>query len=43
MIRRDENSINIFHDKKNEAGYIYSFSTRRRVYKWSDLKVSVWI
>lgn len=21
MIRRDENSINIFHDKKNEAGY----------------------
>lgn len=23
--------------------YIYSFSTRRRVYKWSDLKVSVWI
>ena len=23
--------------------YIYSFSTRRRVYKWADLKVSVWI
>ena len=23
--------------------YIYSFSTRRRVYKWSDLNVSVWI
>lgn len=23
--------------------YIYSFSTRRRVYKWVDLKVSVWI
>ena len=21
MIRRDENSINVFHDKKNEAGY----------------------
>lgn len=21
MIRRDENSINIYHDKKNEAGY----------------------
>lgn len=23
--------------------YIYSFSTRRRVYKWVDLNVSVWI
>lgn len=23
--------------------YIYSFSTRRRVYKWADLNVSVWI
>ena len=23
--------------------YIYSFSTRRRVYQWVDLKVSVWI
>ena len=23
--------------------YIYSFSTRRRAYKWVDLKVSVWI
>ena len=22
---------------------IYSFSTRRRVYKWADLNVSVWI
>lgn len=27
-------------DAKN---YIYSFSTRRRVYKWADLNVSVWI
>lgn len=23
--------------------YVYSFSTRRRVYKWQDLHVSVWI
>ena len=23
--------------------YLYSFSTRRRVYKWKDLNVSVWI
>ena len=23
--------------------YIYSFSTRRRVYKWADLNVSMWI
>ena len=23
--------------------YIYSFSTRRRVYKWADLNVSVWV
>ena len=23
--------------------YIYNFSTRRRVYKWADLNVSVWI
>ena len=23
--------------------YIYSFSTRRRVHKWADLNVSVWI
>ena len=23
--------------------YIYSFSTRRRVYKWADLNVRVWI
>lgn len=23
--------------------YLYSFSTRRRVYKWTDLNVSVWI
>lgn len=23
--------------------YIYSFSTRRRVYKWVDLNVSVWV
>ena len=23
--------------------YLYSFSTRRRVYNWKDLNVSVWI
>lgn len=23
--------------------YLYSFSTRRRVYKWADLNVSVWV
>lgn len=23
--------------------YLYSFSTRRRVYKWKDLNVSVWV
>ena len=23
--------------------YIYSYSPRRRVYKWADLNVSVWI
>lgn len=23
--------------------YLYSFSTRRRVYNWKDLNVSIWI
>ena len=37
----------MFRSKKWEIEdakkYIYSFSTRRRVYKWADLHVSVWI
>ena len=31
------------HPDKNTEEFIYSFSTRRRVYKWVDLNVSVWI
>ncbi len=28
---------------KDAKEYLYSFSTRRRVYNWKDLNVSVWI
>ena len=28
---------------KDAKEYLYSFSTRRRVYNWQDLNVSVWI
>ena len=28
---------------KDAKDYLYSFSTRRRVYNWKDLNVSVWI
>lgn len=29
--------------KDDAKKYLYSFSTRRRVYNWKDLNVSVWI
>ena len=28
---------------KDAKEYLYSFSTRRRVYNWKDINVSVWI
>ena len=28
---------------KDAQDYVYSFSTRRRIFNWSDLNVSVWI
>lgn len=28
---------------KDAKEYLYSFSTRRRVYNWQDLNVSIWI
>lgn len=40
----DHIKIGEFTLKLNDAKkYLYSFSTRRRVYKWKDLNVSVWI
>ena len=29
--------------RNNKSAPIYSFSTRRRVYKWANLNVGVWI
>ena len=37
---RSETNLTGIDDAKK---YIYSFSTRRRVYKWVDLNVSVWV
>lgn len=30
-------------DLKMAQKYVYEFSTRRRVHRWTDLKVSIWL